>query len=268
MVHCSFHRLGPYTYCSIFADCSLYTLLSLPYSYLYRSHYFWICSFCMLKSSYFLTASCLCLNYFSHRKQRAGRSESPFCLDSPPWSMFKHLTVLHFQAEQSRMAPLCQLCRRAGVFSSVLTAEPLSTFPVPFLISSTPIVPNLTGEGSIMLFGSVLTCSTPCVHCLSWRFSFPSARQPHGPVVLGISLNGNVMCVRVCLVCHQVCTFWLFFTFRDWTGLSQYLLRNVLLETTSGEPTSGFSPEPIHGFQILSLWQLRGWISSRAAGDR
>ena len=179
--------------------------------------------------------------------------------------MFKHPTILHFQAEQRRMAPLCQLCHRAGVFCNVLTTELLSTFSVPFLTSSTPIVPNLTGKGSIMPFGSVLTCSTPHVHCLSWSLSFLSSRQPHGLIVPGISLNGNVMCVRVPLVGHHVSTFWLLLTFRDWTWLSQYLLRK---EPNGGKPVGSFSPMPIHGFQVLSLWQLRRWMSSRAAEDR
>lgn len=166
------------------------------------------------------------------------------------------------------MALLCQLCHRAGVFCNMLTTEPLSTFASPFLISLTPIVPNLTGKGSIMLFGSVLTCSMPYVHCLSRSLSFLSARQPHGPVVLGISLNGNVMCVQVPLVGHWVSTFWLFLTFRDWTWLSQYLMRKALPEPTSRKSAGSFSSVPIHGFQILSLWQLRRWISSRAAEVR
>lgn len=39
---------------------------------------------------------------------------------------FKNATILHFQAEKRRMALLCLLCCRAGVFCYVLTAELLS----------------------------------------------------------------------------------------------------------------------------------------------
>lgn len=93
-----------------------------------------------------------------------------------------------------------------------------------------------------MLFGSVLTCSTSCMHCLSCSLSLWSVWQPHGPIVLGISLNGNVVCVRVPLVGLWVSTFWLFLTFGDWKWP-----RNTLLELTSS-----FSSMPIHGFQISS----------------
>lgn len=225
-------------------------LLHLPYSYLCGTHCFWIRPFCMLKK--FRLHGQLrvfaCLNYFCPRKWRGCRAESHIHSDS------------HHEA-----------CLNTQPFASLdcaKTAEPLSTFPVPFPVSPTPIAPSLTGKGTVTLFGSVLTCSMPHVHCLSWRLPFPSARQPHGPVVPGVSLNGNVMRVWVPLIGHWVSVFCLFLTFRDWTWLSQYLLRKILPEPTSREPVGSLSPVPIHGFQISSLWQRRWRIGSRAAEVR
>lgn len=215
-----------------------------------------------------LSASCLSLSYFSLTEQRGGSAESHIRLDSLSWSVFKHPTILHFQAEKRGMALLCLLCCRAGVFCYVLTAELLSIF-LSFFFLLTPLVPNLTGKRSIMLFGSVLTCGMLRVHCFSRSLSFPFVWQPHGSVVSGISLNSNVMCVQVPLVGHWVSTCWLFLAFRERTWLSPYLLRTALPEPTrGGEPVGGFSPILVHGFQSLSLWQLRWWISSRAAEDR
>lgn len=89
---------------------------------------------------------------------------------------------------------------------SVLTTESALYFPCPFPNLPGSYSSDLTAEGSVMLFG-VLTCSMPPMHCLSRRLSLRSVRQPHGPIVPGISLNGNVMCVRVPLLGGWVSTF-------------------------------------------------------------
>lgn len=141
---------------------------------------------------------------------------------------------------------------QSGMLYSVLTTESALYFPCPFPNLPGSYSSDLTAEGSVMLFG-VLTCSMPPMHCLSRRLSLRSVRQPHGPIVPGISLNGNVMCVRVPLLGGWVSTFWLFLTVRDRSQLCQHLLGSSRLVPTSREPAGGFSPEPIHGSQSSSL---------------
>lgn len=212
-----------------------------------------------------LTASCLSLSYFSLTEQRSGSAESYICLDSLMISLkIQPFYISKLKKEGWHSSACCAVGQGCSVMCWLLSCF-LSCCPS---VLMTSLVPNLTGKRSIMLFGSVLTCSMLRVNCLSWSLSFPSFWKPHGSVVPGISLNSNVLCVQLPLVRHWVSTCWLFLTFRDRTWLSQHMLRMALPEPTSGEPVGGFSPRLVHGFQNLSLWQLRQWISSRAAEDR